>query len=810
MPLTRTVNLQRQNNGGTNTTNLDPITYNSRYPWLDEYNYKKLESKVDNLGLSGYDKEKAMDEWYIQVLPLVQNNIKNSDRRKYINQARYEVSQIQDPDAKLQAKAKLSVTEISQLIKEKYNVDPSANDEEVFNSWINTIPNGGQLLADYMNGKSQDLLYEWWLKTKVVEEKPIDTTKWWIKGRIADAWSNTEEWWILPDTWELVNPIGYLTEILDTLWQKWADYITVWKGAREDLLKKINELSDEDLEQYRKRYKNSWYQWSFEDYIIDTNKTMWQDLVGADEELKGIAEPNVFKFFGNMPASTLRLVTASLKNVTNPLDVWKWLGKMFATEEWRDALYNRYLTAEWWANALNYDPVGTADEVLSVANSFGSLLKNTWKLTRLNWVENAWNWISNNVWSPFDVAVDRALNWWDITYGTNPDNMKTTNVKWLYGALDDTLGKQGKLWGAVNRYLQDTSSVWKLMENTKSDYEYLKENGADLKDKAVEWIANRLSGTKSAQDKLFQAQEPTLNRLSKGRSTKNIRNKADVANELIVKDIQQNGGELPTDVRTREAAHERAMKNKWAEIEDAIWNKGKYTIDTTQLADNLDAYIKSMEDLGITKDKWELWQLKEQSESLRNRGEVDLVTLEKMKERINADLNDRDDKSIWNVYKNWMTELTQDIGRIEDKIISEIPWQFQDLKNDFGALADGYGDVVKARVKVERAKYGDNLSNYSRIKGIWDTLKWVWHGDLWEIWKGVAQAVWWEVTAKLKDKNRLIEEWFKSLAEDMKNPEFKSAKKSLAGKPKWQSSTNLKQSKKTTSDINKIKSAWQK
>jgi hypothetical protein len=48
---------------------------------------------------------------------------------------------------------------------------------------------------------------------------------------------------------------------------------------------------------------------------------MWQDLVGADEELKGIAEPNVFKFFGNMPASTLRLVTASLKNVTNPLDV---------------------------------------------------------------------------------------------------------------------------------------------------------------------------------------------------------------------------------------------------------------------------------------------------------------------------------------------------------------------------------------------------------------------------------------------------------------------------------------------------------
>jgi hypothetical protein len=82
-----------------------------------------------------------MDNLYQQVLPKVQDDIKNSDRRKYINDASYEVSQIQDKDAKLQAKGKLTVTELSQKLKEKYNIDPTINDEQLFNDWIKSIPN---------------------------------------------------------------------------------------------------------------------------------------------------------------------------------------------------------------------------------------------------------------------------------------------------------------------------------------------------------------------------------------------------------------------------------------------------------------------------------------------------------------------------------------------------------------------------------------------------------------------------------------------------------------------------------------------
>ena len=465
------------------TTNLDSITYNSRYPWFDKANYDKLESKIAALGLTGYEKEKAMDDLYIQVLPQVQDEIKNSDRRKYINQAWYEVSQIQDKNSRLIAKSKLTVTELTQKLKEKFNIDPTTNDEEVFNSWIESIPNWWQLLANYMNNWDKELLYAWGLEDREIARRNVQWTtqddtqinQWWIKGRLAEMSENTEEWSFFPKLTELVNPIGYITEALDT-WSRWiADKITVWTREKKNLITQINNLSEEDLNQYKEWYDKSGYNWSFEDYIIDSNKTIWQDLVWADEELKWIAEPNVFKFFGNMPASTLRLISGTVKWATNPYDVGKALGNLLGTKEGRQILAQRYWTLEGWANAMNYDSVGTAEEMLSMANSLGNLVSWAWRLTHLQWLQNAWNWLSNNIGSPVDVAVQRGLYWGDITYWTNKNNMKTTNVKGLYWVMDD-LAWDSKILQAANRYAQDTSSLSKLFENSKSDLKAIEDS----------------------------------------------------------------------------------------------------------------------------------------------------------------------------------------------------------------------------------------------------------------------------------------------------------------------------------------------
>ena len=564
---------------------------------------------------------------------------------------------------------------------------------------------------------------------------------------------------------------------------------------------------------------------NFGEYMLDAPDTLlWRPT-----------DPNAVKFLANIPWSFIKTVSAQVRWKTNQLDTKIWLLNLLFTEEWQQAIWNRYGTPEAFANSINTDPVGTADDIIDLADKF------SWVVNKVSWWgerERIWSlmdavsdWIVNGKWTVeinwknYDVywinqwltrVSDRLWdNWYQRTanlvnlerdISTDPNKIRQDAEQIAYQWAEDL--------GRVTRAVVDAAEevpwmVKNATDNIKESAINTKNNLIEMKDKWVEDIAERLSWNKTSQDKLFQAQEPSLNRLSKERNTEQIRNKADVANELVVKDIQKNWGELPTDTQSRVDAHQRAMRNIWSEIESWIKDKKWYEVNMNAVADELDAFIKKEESYWLTnKTEADLNNLKDISANLRKRGNVDIVDLESMKERVNAEINDRDDKSVGNTYKNWLREVTQKMWALEDDVIARIPWEFQDLKNDFGALADGYGDVIKANVKAQRAKFGDSLSNYSRIKGIGDIFKWVWHGDLWEIGKWTAQMIWWEVTAKLKDKDRLIEQWFKNLASEMESPDFKSAKNNLAWRPTNESNVSSKTQAKNDKTVNDLLKAW--
>lgn len=517
MPLTRTVNLHRYSNSNSgdnvSTVNLDPITYNPRYPWFDETNYRKLESKIDSLGLTWYDKEKAMDDLYIQVLPKVQDDIKNSERRKYINDASYEVSQIQDSSARLQAKWKLTVTELAQKLKETFNIDPSANDEEVFNSWIESIPNGWQLLADYMNNGNRELLYEWGLAKKMEAPEVKESSVWGIQSIInkQSEIDSDSTLWKLNNAADRVNLPWKITEWIDSLVQKIPTL--TYEEQVENLANKINNLSEDEMSKLYDQYvamiknwsdekwkddKRNWYElfWdaiTWDEDAVDRLNTLhlydyseampqdwiernqrwsqaWDKLVWADKDtvnkaiedsnsnavvkwlakawawtadkaknllnfvwwswgwLENYAEslgvwlqqlddirdmrsaptqwlennedafntfvadktanfgeyitdapktllgkpvtPNAAKFISNIPQSFFKLLSWQVRGKTNPLDTKVWLLKMLFTEEWQQAMIDRYWTLENLANTMNTDPVWLADDMIDRADKF--------------------------------------------------------------------------------------------------------------------------------------------------------------------------------------------------------------------------------------------------------------------------------------------------------------------------------------------------------------------------------------------------------------------------------------------------------
>lgn len=571
-------NTSIHNYGSSSNTNLDPITYNSRYPWLDEENYRKLESKIDALGLTGYEKEQAMDKAYTQVLPIVQKDIQNSDRRRYLNEAQYEVSQIQDPSAKIQAQGKLNVEQLTQLVKEKWNLDPTANDQDVFNHWIQWIPNGWQLLANYINNWDRELLYAGGLETKMEapeqevwsvwgitsvinkESEIEDTSTLWKINKIAD-WGNllgkATEWidnWIqkIPvvtfksQVENLANKINNLTE--DEMQNLYSRYTNMVKNAKDtdikdrglaelmwdwlingdqqaiDLLNtvQLNDYSKtlkqdwiernqrgDQLEEYllnktggdaekvkeilndkeqlnkiidndknlsaaekklykawsrsRDKMKNlinfiGWSWWALENYaeaawaelqqIDDIRNRRWtipadmenneeafklfvanktanfgESLTDAPETLVGVnVWPNMAKFFTNIPWSFLKTLSSKVRAKTNPIDTKLWLLRMLFTEEWQQAMINRYWTIEDLQRTMEQDPVWFASDIIDWGD-------------KINRAFNKWTWWyieRRNIWDVTDALSDNIVKWWTIRLWDN-----TYDMKWIQQGMDN-------------------------------------------------------------------------------------------------------------------------------------------------------------------------------------------------------------------------------------------------------------------------------------------------------------------------------------------------------------------------------------
>lgn len=632
--------------------------------------------------------------------------------------------------------------------------------------------------------------------------------------------------------------------LLNLIWgaygslQNYAEALWVWMQELDDI--RDNRFASTEWLEYNDD--------AFMEYVADRTANFGEYMLDApDTILWKPVTPNAVKFISNIPWSFIKTVSAQVRWKTNQLDSKIWLAKLLFTEEWQQAIFDRYGTPEAFANSINTDPIGTADDLIDLADKFSWFVNNvSWGGERerigslmdavSDWIVNGkWtveiNWKNYNVYG-INQWLTRVSDWlWDNWYKrtanlVNLERDISTDTRKIKEDAKEIANQWAEDLWAATRYIYDEAwnivwtmkdlannaafKAWEITRDIADAPWKAKDAIVNAKDNVVESVATRMAWSKTAQDKLFQAQEPTLNRLSKERNTWQIKNKSDVANELIVKDIEKNWWSLPTDTQTRVDAHERAMKNIWAEIEAWIKDKKWYEINANDIADVLDAYIKKEESYGISKSKSDLEALKEQSQEIRKMGTIDIVKLEGMKERINAQINDWDDKSVGNTYKNWMREVTQKMWALEDSVIARIPWEFQDLKNDFGALADWLWDVVKANVKAQRAKYSDSISNYSRIKWIGDIIKWVWHGDLWDASKWVAQVVWGEVTAKLKDKDWLIEQWFKDLSEEMKSPEFKSAKNNLAWRPKNEANLDANIQAKNDKTVSNLLKAWKK
>jgi hypothetical protein len=94
-----------------------------------------LEAAVEKMGLSGEEKRTAMDQWYRNNVKYLLNDQTLEERAKAINEQAYQAAELKNPEAD----AQLRMTEFSQALKKKYNLDATADDLEVFNTFVSDL-----------------------------------------------------------------------------------------------------------------------------------------------------------------------------------------------------------------------------------------------------------------------------------------------------------------------------------------------------------------------------------------------------------------------------------------------------------------------------------------------------------------------------------------------------------------------------------------------------------------------------------------------------------------------------------------------
>ena len=227
-------------------------TFNEEYPWLNEKNYRRMESEIDKLRLSAENRKEAMNNWYRNNVTYLLNDQTLDERDTYLNQQAYEAAKIQDP----QAYAQLRMSQASQKAKREWNLDATANDLDIFTDIVNSLPNWMQLAWEYLEWKNKDLLYEAWLLDRIETPEIPETAVWGIQSMInkqSEMWTDTTAWKVNAVA-DWINFPWKVTEFVDSLVQKIP--VVTWETQVKNLVNKMNNLSDEEMQNLYARYVN--------------------------------------------------------------------------------------------------------------------------------------------------------------------------------------------------------------------------------------------------------------------------------------------------------------------------------------------------------------------------------------------------------------------------------------------------------------------------------------------------------------------------------------------------------------------------
>ena len=432
----------------------------------------------------------------------------------------------------------------------------------------------------------------------------------------------------------------------------------------------------------------------------------------------------------------------------------KWVDYAFGTnlEPWAEKFKSFVWESQKWSLEsiwLNPEDVSTkvwqftADTALSAA---------------INPLTYAWAWIASK-WGQFlynsMIAWPTDMALYTLTSeGRLPtkNELNLSTLAWPLSAVWEKLAPLIKKW-----YNNTTDWTMGLL--------WIKKELPETEQKVID---QALSHTKPWQDKLFKAQNPSVNLLAKNRDINAIKEKAGIANQAIIDNHIQNGWILPKNTQERVDATLDTLKNVWKEVNDILVSKWESTsINMNNAADAVEWYLKKNPALK-DQDTLTATKINQLIDNLRNAWEKDANYALNARQVFNWMAEYGKHEWVSDAYNNALKVATKSLRDELDNKLSTLPWEFSTLNKKYWALSETLDDVIKTNVVNLRKKWTPLEETYSRIEGIGDILNWLtWFiSGKWDIGRTVwwvAKLAVWKALAKQKNPDYLVEKWFQEL-----------------------------------------------
>ena len=255
------------------------------------------------------------------------------------------------------------------------------------------------------------------------------------------------------------------------------------------------------------------------------------------------------------------------------------------------------------------------------------------------------------------------------------------------------------------------------------------------------------------------------------RSQKQIDNEIQLTNGII-----RNKWVKPTDLETYATAQKDILKEIGGEIERLTWQP--LDIDVTPSSSKLRQLANSKEVQLL--DPTEAQKLIRMADDLDANPRISLADAEAMNQYINDVLRSTTSTAS-EAYKRWLQILVQDLRDWLDSAISNIPWEFKDLKRAYGAVRNVYGDTIARQIVFNRQNMGGLIDSFGAIEWFGNIVWWagkivtgkVWEGFV-DIGKWVTQNAVGRFIKSKNNPNNIIKAIFENWGKKSTIPDIKT------------------------------------